>query len=81
MSIALPPEIESFVEGEVSAGTYRSREEVIVAAVELLRERQAELARLKADIEEGLQGEGVPAAKVFAELRQRFAIGAPGKSS
>jgi hypothetical protein len=32
MSIDFPPEIESFVEHEVSAGTYASREELIVAA-------------------------------------------------
>jgi putative addiction module CopG family antidote len=80
MSIALPPEVESFVDREVAMGTYASREDVIVAAVELLRQRQADLARLKADIEEGLQGEGIPAEQVFAELRRKFAIAPAGKS-
>ena len=80
MSIALPPEVESFVDGQVATGAYSSREQVIIAAVELLRQRRADLARLKADIEEGLQGEGVPAEQVFAELRRRFAIPTAAKS-
>ena len=72
MTVAFPPDIESFVEREVSSGAYGSREELIVAAVELLKQRQADLARLKADIAEGMEGEGIPADRVFAELRAKF---------
>jgi antitoxin ParD1/3/4 len=75
MSVALPPEIEQFVAQEVATGAYVSADEVIVAAVQLLKQHQTDLARLKADIAEGLEGEGVPAEQVFAQLRARFTSG------
>lgn len=75
MSIALPPEIEQFIAHEVAAGAYSSPNELIIAAVELLRQRQSDLARLKKDIAEGLEGEGVPAEEVFAQLRAKFTPG------
>jgi putative addiction module CopG family antidote len=73
MSIAFPPAIEAFVEREVSSGAYASREDLIVAAVELLKQHQADHARLQADIGEGMEGEGIPAEQVFAELRAKYA--------
>ena len=72
MSVDFPPEIETFVEREVSSGVYASREELIVAAVALLRQHQADLTRLRSDIAEGLQGEGIPAQQVFADLRAKY---------
>jgi putative addiction module CopG family antidote len=72
MSLELPPDIESFVEHEVSSGTYATREDLIVAAVTLLRQRQAELEQLRQDIAQGMEGEGIPAAEVFAELRGKY---------
>jgi putative addiction module CopG family antidote len=68
----LPPELESFVEREVSLGTYASREELIVLAVALLRQHQADLARLRYEIAEGFEGEEIPADEVFASLRARY---------
>ena len=75
MSIALPPDVQRFVDDEVASGAYKSADDLITTAVELLRQHQANLARLKTDIEDGLQGEGVSAEKVFADLRAKFAIG------
>ena len=42
----LSREIESFIQQEVSLGTYRSRNDAIEAGVELLRQRKALLDRL-----------------------------------
>jgi antitoxin ParD1/3/4 len=78
MSIALPPEIEQFVAHEVASGAYASADDVIVAAVQLLKQHQVDRARLKADIADGLEGEGIPAQQVFAQLRAQFT---PGPSS
>lgn len=78
MTVAFPPEIESFVEREVSTGEFSSREELIVAAVDLLRQQKAELARLRAEIDKGLEGEGIPAEEVFARLRAKYAVSGPG---
>jgi len=74
MSIALPPDVQKFVEQEVASGAYKSPDDLITAAVELLRQHQSRLAQLKTDIEEGLQGEGIPAEQVFADLRAKFAV-------
>jgi putative addiction module CopG family antidote len=73
MSIALPPDVQRFVEQEVASGAYKSPDELIATAVELLRQHQARYAQLKADIEIGMQGEGIAAEKVFADLRAKFA--------
>lgn len=72
MSIALPPNVQDFVDREVASGAYKSPDDLIAAAVELLLQHQIRLAQLKADIEEGMQGDGIPSEKVFADLRAKF---------
>ena len=72
MSVAFPPEIENFVEQEIASGSYGSREELIVTAVELLRRRQSDLEHLREDIAAGLEGDGVPADQVFAQMRAKY---------
>jgi Arc/MetJ-type ribon-helix-helix transcriptional regulator len=73
MPTAFPPEIERFVEHELAAGEFSSRDELIVTAVDLLRQRKADLDRLRGEIAEGLQGEGIPGSEVFARLRAKYA--------
>jgi putative addiction module CopG family antidote len=80
MSITLPPDIEAFVEREVSTGEFASRDELIVAAVELMRRRKTDLAQLRAEIEKGMEGEGIPAEQAFAMLRARFAAPAENRT-
>lgn len=72
MSAAFPPDIESFVAQELSAGEFASRDELIVAAVDLLRQRKAALEQLKAEIAKGFEGEGIPADEVFAHFRTKY---------
>ena len=72
MDIAFPPEIEIFVAQEISAGKFASRDDLIIAAVELLRRRKAEHERLRAEIEKGMEGKGIPAEQVFATLRTKY---------
>jgi Arc/MetJ-type ribon-helix-helix transcriptional regulator len=69
---AFPHELESFIEREVSSGAYASREELIVVAVALLRQHQADLARLCTEIAEGMPGEGIPSDEVFGRLRTMY---------
>jgi putative addiction module CopG family antidote len=80
MSVAFPPEIENFVAQEVSSGAYSSREELIVTAVGLLRQHQEDLARLRGDVAEGLEGEGIPADEVFSSLRAKYVRGQSSES-
>lgn len=73
MSVAFPPEIERFVDEAVSSGVYSSRDELIVAAVGLLQEKEAALASLRAEIDKGWDGEGIPMEEAFAQLRALYA--------
>ena len=73
MSAAFPPDIESFVEKSVASGCYSSRDELLIAAVGLLRERETALEKLRAEIEAGWDGPGIPAKEAIAQLRSRLA--------
>jgi antitoxin ParD1/3/4 len=54
VTTALPADLSQFVESEVAAGRYASPDEVLQAALRLLKERQEKWRRLKADIDEGV---------------------------
>ena len=83
MNISLTPELESFVAKEVKTGLYGSASEVILAGLRRLREDKyrkprfmvSSIAELEEKLDEGLaeldRGEGIPARKVFAELKAR----------
>ena len=62
MATIIPPELERFVEREVTSGKFRSREEVISEGLRLLQERERKLEALRSDIQSGLdqleRGEG-----------------------
>jgi antitoxin ParD1/3/4 len=85
MHISLPPDLDRFVQDAVASGRYRSADEVLQAAVRLLRERDerqreqaAKLAALRADIGEGIasieRGEGIDGEEFFAKLRTEFPL-------
>ena len=40
MNIPLTPELEQFIENQVTSGKYASTEEVIIAAIKLLEKRE-----------------------------------------
>ena len=40
MSISLTPELEEFIQSQVESGKYSSTEEVIIAGIKLLKERE-----------------------------------------
>ena len=79
MSISLPPELQRFVDEQVASGSYASRDDVIAAALESMRQarqfgdfKPGELDALIAEGERSLREEGpAPAAEVFDELRRR----------
>ena len=78
MHVQLPPELERFVDGEVKAGNFGSRDEVIEAAVARLmldpQRNDLDDATLAA-IDEGEaqldRGQGIPLDEAFAELRKK----------
>jgi putative addiction module CopG family antidote len=78
MDVQLPPELERFVDGEVKAGNFGSRDEVIEAAVARLmldpQHDELDHATLAAIDEAEAQldrGQGLPLDEAFATLRRK----------
>ena len=78
MEISLPADLDQFVADQVEQGLFESPADVICEAVNVLKERERQLADLRAKLQEGAdqlaRGEGIPAAEVFAELRERHRL-------
>lgn len=76
MNVSLTPELEKLVNEKVKNGMYASASEVIREGLRLLQQQdELKYEALRRDIQEGLdeldRGEGVPAAKVFAEMKKK----------
>lgn len=79
MNVSLTPELEKLVDEKVKSGMYTSASEVVREGLRLLQEqeeiRRVKIAALKRDIQEGVEeldrGEGIPAAKVFAQMKKK----------
>ena len=80
MNISLSSEIEKFIESQVESGKYPSPEDVIVAGIRLLAEReriyQGRFEELKEEIMLGVaaseRGEVVDGETVFSQLQQKL---------
>ena len=75
MNTHLPADLEQFVQAKVRSGRFSSFEEVITAAVRLLREQEeAEETRVLEGIRQGLEdmraGRTQPWAEAFADIRR-----------
>ena len=80
MSISLTPELEEFIQNQIATGKYASTEEVIIAGIKLLKERekiyQGRFEELKREIAIGVEdserGEVVDGEVVFRQLEQKL---------
>lgn len=78
MNIFPTPELEEFIQNQVASGKYTSTEEVLIAGIRLLEEKEhiykgrfEELRReIMIGIEASERGEVVDAELVFAELEE-----------
>lgn len=78
MNISLTPELEQFIQSQVASGKYTSTEEVLIAGIKLLEEREhiykgrfEELRReIMIGVEASERGEVIDAELVFAELEE-----------
>ena len=55
MSIAFPDDMEQFVQNAIASGKFRSREELVSAALTMFRNREEKLDRLREDIQIGIE--------------------------
>ncbi|MGD1913390.1 MAG: type II toxin-antitoxin system ParD family antitoxin [Rivularia sp. (in: cyanobacteria)] len=80
MSISLTPELEEFIQNQIASRKYASTEEVIIAGIKLLKEReniyQGRFEELKQEIMVGVEasegGEVVHGEVVFRQLEQKL---------
>jgi len=72
MQINIPNDLEQFLEEEFATGRYVSREEVLIQALQWLRdERQQALAGIQQGLDDAAAGRAEPLADAFAEIRRR----------
>ena len=80
MTIALPPELEQFIQSQVASGKYASADEVFLAGIKLLEERerlyQGRFEELRGEVligvEDAEQGELLDAANVIGRLQEKL---------
>jgi antitoxin ParD1/3/4 len=72
MNINIKPDSQRFVEDQLQSGRYTSPEDVVQAGLNLLKEREANLAAVRAKIAVGLEqarrGELLDGETVFDEI-------------
>ena len=80
MPLTLPPELQEFIESQVASGKYASVDEVFMAGIKLLEERERlyqgrfeELRReVMIGVEEAEQGELLEAEAVITQLQEKL---------
>lgn len=76
MSLSLTPETEQRIAQHLANGQYQSADELILASLTLLEQRQKRLAELRQQIAVGAehiaQGQVTDGEKVFDQLFERF---------
>jgi antitoxin ParD1/3/4 len=80
MNVSLTPELEQFVQTQVESGKYASAQEVVLAALQTLAEREGiykgrfeELQQeIMIGVEASLRGEVVDSETVFSRLQQKL---------
>jgi putative addiction module CopG family antidote len=75
MQVDIPSDLESFVDQEFATGRYGSREEVIIQALQWLRdERQQAIAGIRQGLEDAAAGRVEPLADAFDDIRREFGV-------
>lgn len=78
MKIELPSDLQQYIDDQVKAGHFRSRDAMIRAALTLMMDHQAELNSARAAIDESRQqfrqGQGVPASELTLDRIRAGAI-------
>lgn len=74
MAYGFPPDLDRMVREELAAGTYRSEDDVLVEAMQALRERDESLAGIREGLADMHAGRVRPLGDVDAELRTKYGI-------
>jgi len=71
MNVAIPAELEQFVQGIIGSGNYKTEADVVGEALRLLQKREQLCKDVNAGIEQLEQGKGIDGEKVFERLERR----------
>ena len=73
MQVNIPSDLQPFVEQEFATGRYDNREDVLIQALQLLREeREQALEGIKQGLEDVAAGRIQSVKDAFAEIRGQF---------
>lgn len=80
MNISLKPEEEQFIQAKLESGKYKTAYDVIVAALQLLEERDKQYVKWLEETREKVavgikqldEGEGIDGEVVISRLRDKF---------
>lgn len=80
MNVSLTPELEQFIQSQIESGKYTSADEVVLAGIRLLEERdrvyKGRLEELQKEVRIGIeaseQGQVIDGETVFRQLRERL---------
>ncbi len=75
-SYALGAHFENLMDDLIRSGRYNSKSEILRDGLRVIEEREARLSTdldsLRAALREAMEGPGIPAEQVFAELKARY---------
>ena len=75
MQVDIPSDLESFVDQEFATGSYGSREEVLIQALQWLRdERQQAVAGIRQGLDDAAGGRVESLADAFNDIRSEFGV-------
>ena len=74
MPYQFPPEIDRLVHEELAFGRYANEDEVLLAAMQALREQDETIAAIQEGLDDLEAGRVCPLATVDAELRAKYGI-------
>jgi predicted transcriptional regulator len=75
MLYPFPPELDRLVRAELATGIYRSEDDVLVEAMQALRDRDESIAGVREGLADLDAGRVRPLGDVDAELRTKYGIG------
>jgi Arc/MetJ-type ribon-helix-helix transcriptional regulator len=75
MHLQIPAELATFVAQEVASGRYASEQEVVLTALEKLREdRQGAIAGIREGLDQFQSGQGIPLDIAMQRLRSDLGL-------
>jgi Arc/MetJ-type ribon-helix-helix transcriptional regulator len=78
MPIEIPGDLQSFVDQQVKLGSFESEQQVVAAALQLLKaDREEAVQGIRAGLSDAAAGRLQPVGEAFADLRCEFKLRDP----